>query len=242
MTSDATPPAARRFATTRWSLVRAAGGSDSQARAALGQLCERYWYPVYAFLRRQGREPVDAQDLTQEFFARLIEKEWLVSVAPARGKFRAWLLASIRHFLTNEWNRERAQKRGGGAALLSLDATDAEGRYLYEPADPTDPTQLFERRWALTLLDDVLVRLQTEMEANGKTEQFAALKATLTGGSIDYAETAARLRLSDGALRVAVHRLRERYRELLRTAVADTVDRPDEVEDELRHLFSALSV
>ena len=215
---------------------------DTRAQAALSTLCQRYWYPLYAFIRRQGHGPEDAQDLAQEFFARLIEKDWLDGLAPERGRFRSWLLASMRHFLANEWDRQRAQKRGGGAPVISLDETDAEGRYLHEPPDPVDATQLFERRWALTLLDGVLQRLRVDMEAEGKGAHFDALKGALTGSPLNFAQVAARLGLSDGAVRVAVHRLRERYRRELRAAVAETVESPAEVEAELQNLFAALSV
>jgi RNA polymerase sigma factor (sigma-70 family) len=232
----------RGFATTRWSVVIAAAGGDPGALAALGELCGRYWYPIYAFVRRQGHSPHDAQDLTQEFFARLIEKDWLADVAQERGRFRSWLLASMRHFLANEWSRARAQKRGGGEPVVSLDETDAEGRYLHEPADVADATQLFERRWALTLLDDVLARLESEMIAAGKGDHFSAMKAALTGGLVAFPDVARQLSMSEGAVRVAVHRLRERYRLLLRAAVADTVETAAEVEAELQHLFAALSV
>jgi RNA polymerase sigma-70 factor (ECF subfamily) len=242
MSSEATSPGAGAFATTRWSMVLAAHGDGPGARAALAQLCERYWFPVYAFVRRQGISPHDAQDLTQEFFGRLIEKEWLSAVERERGRFRSWLLASTRHFLANEWQRLRTQKRGGGAPVFSLDETDAEGRYLREPADPVDATQLFNRRWALTLLDDVLARLQAEMEAAGKGAHFAAMKPAITSGRAAPAEIAAQLQMSDGAVRVAIHRLRERYRELLRAAVAETVDSAAEVDAELQCLFAALSV
>ena len=240
--SESIPPKAAVFATTRWSVVLAAHGDGSGARGALSDLCARYWYPLYAFVRRQGHSPHDAQDLTQEFFARLIQKDWLADVARERGRFRSWLLASMRHFLANEWNRARTQKRGGGAAVVSLDETDAEGRYLHEPAEVVDATQLFERRWALTLLDDVLARLQAEMQVAGKAVHFAAMKTALAGGPVAFAEVAAQLGMSEGAVRVAVHRLRGRYRELLRAAVADTVESPSEIEAELEHLFTALSV
>jgi RNA polymerase sigma-70 factor (ECF subfamily) len=242
MTSDAAPPGGGIFATTRWSVVLAAGGNNTQAGAALGELCRLYWYPLYAFVRRQGHDAHDAQDLTQEFFARLIEKEWLGDVARERGRFRSWLLAAMRHFLANEWNRLRTQKRGGGAPVVSLDETDAEGRYVHEPAAVTDAEQLFDRRWAMTLLDEVIARLQSEMRAAGKEAQFEAMKGALAGGSVDYEAIVTRLGMKEGAARVAVHRLRERYRELLRAAVGETVESPAEIEGELRHLFSALSV
>ncbi len=237
------PAAAGRFEPTRWSIVVAAkNGASAEARTALEQLCTTYWYPLYAFVRREGHDPHDAQDLTQEFFARLIAKNWLETVDRDRGKFRSFLLASMRHFLANEWNRLRAQKRGGGAPIVSLDETDAEGRYMHEPAEVADAAQLFERRWALTLLDEVLAHLQAEMETAGKASHFAAMKNGLTGGPVAFAEIAAQLGMSDGAVRVAVHRLRGRYRELLRVAVADTVESPGEIEAELQHLFAALSV
>ena len=239
--NDSLNPGAREFSTTRWSVVRRARGDESAARTALAELCRCYWYPLYAFVRREGKTPHDAQDLTQEFFARLIEKNWLDEVAPERGRFRSWLLASMRHFLANDWHYQHAQKRGGSATVLSLDETDAEGRYLHEPTDPLSAEQLFDRRWALTLLDSVVTRLRDEMSATGKAAQFEILKGTLTGGKVEK-DAAERLHLSDGALRVAAHRLRERYREMLRATVADTVDDPAEVEAELRQLFSALSV
>ncbi len=232
---------AREFTTTRWSMVRGARGDEAEARTALAELCRRYWYPLYAFVRREGKTPHDAQDLTQEFFVRLIGKDWLAEVGPERGRFRSWLLASMRHFLANDWHHQHAQKRGGGAAVVSLDETDAEGRYLHEPAAPLSAEQLFDRRWALTLLDAVVACLRDEMSAAGKAAQFEILKGTLTGGKVEK-DAAERLHMSDGALRVAAHRLRERYRELLRAAVADTVDDPADVEAEMRQLFSALSV
>lgn len=241
MNSNAAPHGAGNFATTRWSVVLAAGTDNTRAGDALGELCRLYWYPLYAFVRRQGHAPHDAQDLTQEFFARLIEKQWLGDVARERGRFRAWLLASMRHFLANEWNKVRTQKRGGGAPVVSLDETDAEGRYLHEPAALVDAEQLYDRRWALTLLDDVLARLQAEMRAAGKAGQFDAMKGALTGGQIAYDVIAAQLGMKEGAARVAVYRLRDRYREVLRAAVAETVESPAEIEGELQHLFAALA-
>lgn len=238
---DSVPAGTPDFHTTRWSMVLRARGDSKGAHESLAALCKTYWYPLYAFVRRQGHPPHDAQDLTQEFFARLIENEWLDGVARERGRFRSWLLASMRHFLANEWNRARAQKRGGGAVVVSLDETDAEGRYLHEPADIIDAAQLFERRWALTLLDNVLVRLERELHDAGKAAHFTALKAALTGGEVAFAAAAGQLGMSEGAVRVAVHRLRERYRKLLRAAVADTVESDADVEAELQHLFAALA-
>ena len=231
----------RSFATTRWSIVLAAKGGREPAGDALAELCRVYWYPLYAFVRRQGHEPHDAQDLTQEFFARLLGKKWIESVERSRGRFRAWLLAAMKHFLANEWDKSRARKRGSGQAPLSLDATDAESRYAHEPADHASADKLYDRRWALTLLDQVLARLREEMAAAGKHSHFEALKFSLTGGKTAYAEVATALAMSEGAVKVAVHRLRERYRDLIRAEIAETVTTPGEVEDEMRHLLAALS-
>jgi RNA polymerase sigma-70 factor (ECF subfamily) len=239
--SEAPQPAGRGFCTTHWSLVLAARGDTARAQPALAALCHAYWYPLYAFVRRQGVAPHDAQDLTQEFFARLLEKEWLNAVARERGRFRSWLLAALKHFLANEWDKSRAQKRGGGLAFVSIDDTSAESRYVHEPADHTTAETLYDRRWALTLLDRVLARLREEFVVAGKAAHFEALKGTLTGDRTPYAEIAATLGTSEGAVKVAVHRLRERYRDLIRAEIAETVGSPAEVEDELRHLLAALS-
>lgn len=240
--SDATPPgSARDFHTTRWSIVLAAGGDTSQAQPALATLCRAYWYPLYAFTRRQGIAPHDAQDLTQEFFGRLIEKDWLAAVARERGCFRSWLLAALKHFLANEWDKSRAKKRGGGIAFVSIDDTSAESRYAHEPADLASADLLYDRRWALTLLDRVLARLREEFVAADKASHFDALKGALTGDKTPYAEIATTLGTTEGAVKVAVHRLRERYRDLIRTEIAETVATPAEVEDEMRHLLTALS-
>jgi RNA polymerase sigma-70 factor (ECF subfamily) len=239
-TSDARPPGARDFRTTHWSMVLRAGGASTGAQAALSNLCGAYWYPLYAFIRRQGHTAHDAQDLTQEFFARLLEKGWLDGVARERGRFRTWLLAALEHFLINEWHRARTQKRGGGAILLSLD-DDAEARYLREPADPMTAEKLFDRRWALTLLDRVLARLGGELADAGKAAQFEALKFCLGGERHAYAEVARTLGMSEGAVKVAAHRLRERYRALIRAEIAETVATAEEVDGELRDLFAALS-
>ena len=238
--SDSLPAGAREFHTTHWSLVVSAQGDASGARVALGKLCQSYWYPLYAFVRRQGVSPHDAQDLTQEFFARLLEKGWLGGVDRQRGRFRSWLLASIKHFLANEWDRSRAKKRGGGMAQFSFDELDAESRLAHEPATET-AEKIYDRRWALTLLDQVMARLRTEMAGAGKLAHFEALKFCLAGEKHAYAEVAARIAISEGAVKVAVHRLRERYRELLRAEIAETVAGPEEIEDELRALLAALS-
>jgi len=238
------PPGAQQFATTRWTMVLMAGhGGATQSRRALEELCQTYWYPLYAYVRRLGNGPEDAQDLTQEFFARLIAKQFLGGVDRTKGKFRSFLLASLKHFLANEWDKARAQKRGGSHASIALDAQAAERRYALEPAHELSADRVFERRWALTLLDEVLKRLRKEYSADGKAALFDQLKETLTGerGSIPYPQIAQRLGMTTGAVKVAVHRLRQHYRERLRAEVANTVAAPSEVEDELRHLFAALS-
>ena len=217
-----------------------AKGDSSGAHASLAKLCEAYWFPLYAFVRRQGMSEHDAQDLTQEFFARLLEKGWLNGVDRERGRFRSWLLASMKHFLTNEWARLRTQKRGGGTAVFSFDELDAERRLLHEPA--TDSAEkIYDRRWAMTLLDHVMARLRAEMAGGGKLAHFEALKFCLTGEKSAYAEVGARLAMSEGAVKVAVHRMRERYRALLRAEIAETVAGPEEIEEELRALMAALS-
>ncbi len=238
--SDALPSGARGFATTRWSVVLAAGGATPAADEALAVLCSAYWYPLYAFVRRQGRSEHDAQDLTQEFFARLLAKDWLGGVERERGRFRSWLLAALKHFLANEWDRASALKRGGGAAVVSLDALTAEQRYALEPADPASAEKLFDRCWALELLDRVLTRLRGEFEAAGKARIFEELKAGIVGDSAPYAEIAARLGASESAVKAAAHRLRLRYRELLRAEIAETVALSGEIDDELDQLFIAL--
>ncbi len=231
------------FATTQWSLVlRAAQPDDSSARLALEMLCRRYWFPLYAFARRRVATMPEAQDLTQEFFLRLLEKNSLAAASPERGRFRSFLLTSLKNFLANEWDRATAQKRGGGRERLSLDWETGESRLSLEPTHTDTPEREFERQWALTLLDVVVRRLQDEFAMAEKSRQFELLKETLTGGRavIDYATVAAELQMSEEAARQAAHRLRKRYRELLREEVAATVETPDEVEDEIGRLFEAL--
>lgn len=237
------PAGAGRFATTHWSVVLAARDQDApQSREALAALCASYWYPLYAYIRRRGHAADPAQDLTQEFFARLLEKDYLQVVDRAKGKFRSFLLAACQHFLCNEYDRLKARKRGGGRALLALDFQAAEGLYGQEPAHALTPEKLFERRWALTLLDQVLGRLRDEMSRAGKGKQFEALKSFLMGENkaMPYRRVAEALELSEGAVKVAVHRLRKRYRELLREEIERTLDKSDQVEDEIRDLFAAL--
>ena len=231
------------FATTQWSIVlRAAQPEDSAARAALEQLCRRYWFPLYAFARRRVAEVHEAQDLTQEFFLRLLEKNSLAAASPERGRFRSFLLTSLKNFLANELDRANAQKRGGGRERLSLDWESGESRLSLEPAHTDTPEREFERQWTLTLLDNVVSRLQAEFTDSGKARQFELFKASLTGGGavLDYAIIAAELSMSEEAARQASHRLRKRYRELLREEVAATVESDDEVEDEIGRLLAAL--
>ena len=231
------------FATTRWSLVVAAAKSPSpQTRAALAELCGSYWYPVYAFVRRRGKQAEDARDLTQEFFTRLLEKDYLEAVERERGRFRTFLLTAVSHFLCNERERVVAQKRGGGQTLLSLDFERGEQRYQNEPTDHWTAEKIFERRWALTLLDQVVALLKQDYSASGKIPLFDELKVFLTGdsGTPAYEEPAARLRMSPGAVKVAVHRLRQKYRESLRQLIAQTVAAEEDVESELHVLLSAL--
>jgi RNA polymerase sigma factor (sigma-70 family) len=233
------------FATTQWSLVLRAGRESDSATAALQTLCQRYWYPLYAFVRRNGASADQAQDLTQEFFARLLDKNTFALASPERGRFRSFLLTSLKNFLTNEWERGRALKRGGGqpAMSLQLDLDSAESRLRFEPAHQLTPERLFERQWAMLLLELVMQRLAAEQEAAGKGQQFELLKEALAGGAerLAYAEIAAELNLSEEAARQAASRLRKRYRELLRDEVSHTVSTPEEVEDEIRSLFEVLS-
>ncbi len=209
---------------------------------ALEALCHAYWYPLYAYVRRQGHSPHDAQDLTQEFFARLLQKDYLLAADREKGRFRTFLLVALKRFLANEWDRSRAQKRGGGHVHLSLDTSTAETRYQTEPARDLPPDRIYERRWALTLLDQSLARLRGEFVAAGKTREFDELKVFLTAekGAISHADVASRLGLTEGAVRVAVHRLRRRYREIFREEVAQTVSHPQEIEEEIRHLLEVL--
>lgn len=233
-----------RFATTRWSVVLHAGRSDSTGtNDALANLCRTYWFPLYAHVRRRGHRPHDAEDLTQAFFARLLAQRTLARADPARGRFRSFILAVLDRFLADEWDKVRAQKRGGGQAFVSLDVAAAERRLELEAADNGSPDRAFDRRWANALLEDVLQQLQSEYAAAGRAGLFEALKPTLVGirESQPYAELAARLGSSEGALKVAVHRLRKRYRELLEAGIADTVTTPEEANEEKRHLLRALA-
>ena len=231
------------FDTTRWSVVAAAGDQLSpDAAAALETLCRAYWYPLYAYIRRKGLAPADAQDVTQEFFCRLIGKNHLASVDRRRGSFRSFLLASVNHLLANEWDKARALKRGGGRQVISLDAEVAEGRYVQEPAAQDSAEKAFDRRWATTLLERALAILREEFAEEGKRAQFDLLKGFLSDVACegDYAALAEPLGLEDGGVAVAVHRLRVRYREIVRAEIAQTVADEAELKEEMRHLFAVL--
>jgi len=241
---ESAPFGPSRFATTRWSLVLAAGERNSpQSADALAALCEAYWYPLYAFVRRRGHDADGARDLTQAFFTRLLEKNDLAAAQPERGKFRSYLLTSLKHFLANEWDRERAQKRGGGRSGLSIDFGTAEERYSREPSHDLTAEKIFERRWALVLLEKVLARLNGESAKAGKQGSFDRLKVFLTGekSPVTYDQLASEMGMSEGALKVAVHRLRRRYRELLREEIGQTLAGPEEIDQEIRDLFTAIS-
>lgn len=232
------------FLTTHWSVVLQAGRDDTaQAHGALEQLCRVYWYPLYAYARRRGYAPEDAQDLTQEFFARLLERNWLARADQAKGRFRTFLLTAMERFLANEWDKLRALKRGGGERLVSLQLDTGESQYRAEPADLRTPEQLFERHWALALLGEVLQQLEAEYRRQGKAVLFAALRPCLVGDreSLPYPQLAEQLGLNAGAVRVAVHRLRQRYRARLRAEIAQTVTSAEEADAEMRHLFHVLA-
>lgn len=232
------------FATTHWSVVLGAGHTDfAGAPAALEELCRNYWYPLYVFIRRRGSDPQEAEDLTQAFFAFLLEKKTLKKVDRRKGKFRSFLLAALTNFLNNEWDKRRTRKRGGHHLIISLDDMAAEDRYCREPADPLTPERLFERRWASTLLELVLNRLKREHSCGAKAELFATLQAGLTGeiGAGTYAVWASTLGMSNGAVKVALHRLRRRFGQLLRAEIARTVTNSAEVDEEIRHLFAAVA-
>lgn len=232
------------FATTHWSVVLASGQGDSdQARLALESLCTAYWYPLYVYIRRRGRSPEDAQDLTQQFFAHFLTRDSFRFADPARGRFRTFLLHALEHFLINDWKHRQRLKRGGGAPHLSLDVAGAEGRYAHEPATAMTPERAYEKRWALTLLDQVMASLREEYGEAGQRQVFEELAERLWGkdGTVSYAEIGQRLGMTDGTARAAMHRLRERYRARLRGAVAQTVADPAEVDAELRHLIQVVS-
>lgn len=228
------------FATTRWSVVLLAGHpSAPEASAALEKLCRTYWYPVYAFVRWQGNRPEDAQDLTQEFFARLLSKNFFALADPEKGRFRSFLLSALKYFLADQRDKANAEKRGGGRAVFSLNDAQAEERYLEEPATDLTPERIFDRRWAMTLLDQALQLLRAEFSAAGKSRQFDLLRPFLAEETIasSYDPVAAELQTSPKTIAVAVFRLRGRYRELVRAEIAKTVAADTDVDNELRALF-----
>jgi RNA polymerase sigma-70 factor (ECF subfamily) len=234
----------RDFATTHWSVVlQAQDPQTHQAIDALGKLCRAYWYPLYAFVRRQGYTPEEAQDLTQEFFSRLSEKNALKTVAREKGRFRSYLLMSMKHLLANEWNRSQCQKRGGGFTFLSLDELHAEERYRLEPVDELTPEKAYERRWAEAIIDSVTLKLRDEFVAAGQVERFEALKIFLLVGQepVTYAAMAGSLGMTEGAVRTAIHRMRQRYGALFRAEIAQTVTSLSEMEDEIRHFLEVLA-
>ena len=229
---------------TQWTVVLAAGATPSpESAAALERLCQAYWYPLYAFVRRSGYSPADAEDLAQEFFARLLEHNWIAHADRHKGRFRSFLLMAMKRFLANEWKKAKALKRGGEARLVPLELHTAETRYQLEPADTRTPEQLFEKQWALALLESVLGRMRADYAGAGKRAQFEALEPCLVGDrhGHPYAALGEKLGMSEGAVRVAVSRMRERYRQCLREEISQTVASPAEVEEELRHLFRVLA-
>jgi RNA polymerase sigma factor (sigma-70 family) len=241
---DPSASASPVFVTTRWTVVLAARDKAlPQSEAALESLCRAYWYPLYAYVRRLGHQTADAQDLTQEFFVRLLAKEWLASADREKGRFRTFLIVALKRFLANEWDRVHREKRGGHAPHFSLDTELAEARYQSDSALELTADRIYERRWALTLLENTMNRLRAEFAQAGKAAEYERLKVFLTADKSDiaYADVARALSTSEGAARVAVHRLRRRFREVFREEVAHTVAAAEDVEEELRHLLSALA-
>ena len=232
------------FVTTHWSAVMRAGQTEGvAAHEALSELCRTYWYPLYGFIRRQGHEPPEAEDLVQSFFTRLLEKNFVGEARQEKGKFRSFLLTALKRFLANEWDRQHAQKRGGFHTAVEIDQAMAEKRFNAELAHGFQPDVLFERQWATTLLESVMTRLQEEYITTGRARLFEELRSSLVKeeSARPYAEIAARLNLTEPAIKTAVHRMRGRYREILREEIGKTVSSPDEIEEELRHLFATFS-
>ena len=238
-----TMPGGSEFRTTSWSLILSAvSDPTADGRQALATLCQTYWNPVYSFIRRNGHDPDKAQDLAQEFFARLIEKNYLEDADRSRGRFRSFLLTSVKHFLANEWDRGRALKRGGGHNLISIDIVEAERWYVPAVVEGVTPESLFERRWALSLLERVMEKLRAEYLSSGKESQFASLEGFLNHDSEDrYEQAAGKMGVSAGALRMSVLRMRRKYRALLRAEIGETVSAPEEIDDEIRFLLSTLN-
>jgi RNA polymerase sigma-70 factor (ECF subfamily) len=223
-------------------VLTAGEAASPQAAVALEELCRAYWYPLYAYVRRKGYDVADAQDLTQEFFARLLQKHFLGSVDRRKGKFRSFLLAALEHFLAKEWTRAHRLKRGGGQTLIAWEGCDPEERYQLEPSEGRTAERIYERRWALTVLEQAMSALEREYAAAGKQKVFEHLRPFLSAEEADvsYPNLAAGLDMREGAVRVAVHRLRQRYGESVRHEIAKIVQRPEDIEEELRHLFDAL--
>jgi RNA polymerase sigma-70 factor (ECF subfamily) len=237
-----TLPGPSQFPATRWTLVVAATDPQrKETRSALASLCENYWYPLYAYLRRRGYAADQAQDLTQEFFVHVLEGRYLDRADPEKGRFRSFILTSLKFFVADEDDRQRAQKRGGGV-VVPLEFSSGEERYQHEPAHYETPERIFERRWALAALDRVLEKLRGEFVRHGRPEHFERLKVFLLGQSdAPYVALAREMNTSEGALKVAIHRLRKRYRDLFRQEIADTVADPAEVDSELRYLADVLT-
>ena len=232
------------FATTHWSVVLAAGRNDTtRAHVALEKLCQTYWYPLYAYVRRRGHTAHDAQDLTQAFFTNLLERQSIANADPGRGRFRSFMLGAMNHFLANEWAKFRTQKRGGEHQIVSLDLATAEERFDLEPISTVTPDKAFDKEWATALLDKVLNQLEEEFRDENKSSLFEALKQTLAGSreSQPYAQLAAQLNMSEGSIKTAVHRLRKRYRQLVESEISNTVNSPEEVKEEMAYLCAAIS-
>lgn len=241
MTNSNDAQTGRRFQTTRWSLVLRAGGQDAPAaRLALESLCKQVWLPLYGYVRRRGFSPEDAQDLVQGFITRLLESGDLARVTPERGRLRSFLLAALKHHIANHRRGTQALKRGGAVHVVPIDLEDAEGRFSAEPADLDTPDRAFDRRWAQDLLERVLGTLGDEFRAAGRRELFLLLEPSLEGEPPEFISVAKKLGMTHGAVKVAAHRLRRRYGELLRREIAQTLDRPEDVEDEIQNLFEAL--
>jgi len=239
---QAVPGGVATFATTHWSALLTAGGSDrDKAREALEQLCNAYWYPLYVFARRQGYDAAESEDLTQEFFTRLLQRNDLAEVSPERGRFRSFLLGSFKHLLANEFHRRKTEKRGGLATLVSLEREELETRYRLEPADPVTPEVLFERRWAMTVLERAVERVREEYAVSEKADLFEELKGFLSNQkSLPHAAISSKYGISVGAVGVTIHRLRKRYAEVLREEISYTVSTPEEIDDEVRLLIAAV--
>jgi RNA polymerase sigma factor (sigma-70 family) len=232
------------FVTTHWSVVLSAQDSHgSHSRQALESLCRTYWYPLYSFARRAGHSPTDAEDLTQGFFARLLEKDYLKAAAIDKGRFRTFLLVALKRYLANEWDRQHAQKRGGFTAIVPIDQDLAETRFASELTNHLSPDLLFDRQWAMTLLDRTMTQLQQEYSASGRSELFDCLRLCLAKdeSALPYTEIASRLKVTEASIKMAVHRLRSRYREILQHEIAQTVSTREEIEEEIRHLFSVFA-